>query len=101
MTEMTGHLKPVTSFSLVPSSKAKDDHVSPFKIQQDEKIWESKWAEAGSKTHREKREIEIQGYLFFKLSYVCGNLLRNQTWRIMNILQKPEAENVCVIILHP
>lgn len=39
MMEMTGHLKPVTSFSLVPSSKAKKD----------EKVWESKWAEAGSK----------------------------------------------------
>lgn len=30
MSEMTGHLKPVTSFSLVPSSKAKDNNVSPF-----------------------------------------------------------------------
>lgn len=30
MTEMIGHLKSVNSFSLVPSSKAKDNNVSLF-----------------------------------------------------------------------
>lgn len=50
---------------------------------------------------REKREAEIQGYLFFNAVSCQWQLLRNQTWKIMNILQKPESENVCIIILQP